>query len=625
MPRKTSFCNGALLRSDARRYWPLLFLYVAVWAMILPLPLLQADRWQSEPVRVQATLHNAIHDALYASIIMALIFGCLIAMAVWSYLMTPRSIGLMHALPVTRTQQFFSHTVCGFGMLTAGNLLVLLLSVICCAARGYVDWSMLGAWLLLTELMELLFFALASLCAMATGWLLAIPVLYGAVNIMAYLLYLVVQAMAELFYYGFTSSGPAAAVQWLTPVGRLWQSFSAGQDSWIDEYGRLVPVYGDSSVAAWKTLSASAYTTCILYAAAALAILALVWWLYQKRPSETAGDAMSFRWLRPIARWTIGLCGGWGLGLFLHYMVLSGRSNNLVQLLISQLIMGAICFFGAQMLLQKKFRIFNRRWWIETAALLAVLAAVTVCVKLDITGYQHRVPAESDIAHVRLTCRSIDLNVEDPAMAEKIVALHRAILDQYDRDGAEDVYPGSAGVTLEDVTNQETQYLYIRLRYTLDSGAQLSREYRVAMAAGTDVYRLLTDLANSRVGLMSVVGLDYVERQGGAEAIIGGYIDRYSDGAFLTLTGQQARELVERAYADIDSGAVTIDVLDQDKTFSSGGDSYGIALYLRDTSEDGRGTATLSMPLACTRMWEFVESLELEPPLTEGDAITYYD
>lgn len=36
MPRKTSFCNAALLRSDIKRYWPLLFLYVAVWVVILP-------------------------------------------------------------------------------------------------------------------------------------------------------------------------------------------------------------------------------------------------------------------------------------------------------------------------------------------------------------------------------------------------------------------------------------------------------------------------------------------------------------------------------------------------------------------------------------------------------------
>ena len=44
MPRKTSFCNAALLRSDIKRYWPLLFLYVAVWVVILPMQILSASR-----------------------------------------------------------------------------------------------------------------------------------------------------------------------------------------------------------------------------------------------------------------------------------------------------------------------------------------------------------------------------------------------------------------------------------------------------------------------------------------------------------------------------------------------------------------------------------------------------
>lgn len=610
MPRKTSFCKAALLRSDAKRYWPLLFLYTAVWVMILPLQLLKVSRWETGAVLVRAALHNTIHDTLYASIIMGLLFGCLTAMAVWSYLMTPRTIGLMHALPVNRTQQFFSHAISGFGMLTAGNVLVFLLSVGSCAARGYVDWAMLGAWLLLTELMGLFFFALASLCAMATGWLLAIPVLYGAANVLAYLLHIVVQAMAEVFYYGYTATEPAAGVVWLTPVGKLWQSVNAGGEQWIDQYGAVQDGYFAAMDGyRWETLNASAYTTCFIYAAASLVLLALVWWLYQKRSSEMAGDAMAFRWLRPVARWTIGLCGGWGLGLFLHYVVLSGASSNLAQLLVSQIIMGVVCFFGAQMLLQKRFRIFNKRWWIETAAMLAVLAAVTVGVKADITGYQHRIPAAEDVTSVRVMCSAIDMDTEDPALTETVIALHRAILEQYDREGA----PGSfypTPTSSEDTSGEETvQHRYVRMTYTLKNGTKLAREYLVRMQRGTETYTLLTELANTRGSLLAIVGLDYLERWGGVDAITGGYVLRYEDGAELTLSGQQAKTLAESLYADIDSGALTVDILDTDKVFGTGGSRYGVTLYLYvdGVSRD----FGLDMPLSCTRMWEYVEGLEL--------------
>ncbi len=107
-----------------------------------------------------------------------------------------------------------------------------------------------------------------------------------------------------------------------------------------------------------RPAATSAFSTCIIYAAVGIALLALVWWLYKKRPSETAGDAMSFRWLRPIARWSIGLCGGLGLGLFLRYTAFI--DGGFACLLICQLVMGVICFFAAQMLLKKEIPHFHQ-------------------------------------------------------------------------------------------------------------------------------------------------------------------------------------------------------------------------------------------------------------------------
>lgn len=352
MPRKTSFCNAALLRSDIKRYWPLLFLYVAVWVVILPMQILSASRecdGVAEGIMtvLQLRQHNVIIQSIPASVVMSLLFGCFAAMAVWSYLMSGRTVGLMHALPVTRTQAFFSHVLSALGALTAGNVLIFLLTALCSAGFSYVDWAALGTWLLLTELMALFFFALGSLCAMVTGWLLAVPVLYGAMNVVALLLYAVISTMTQMFYFGYSSSDIPEFITWLTPVGRIWDAVANGGAQPIEVQFRE-PI-GTQSYQRVQ-LPASAFSTCIIYAAVGIALLALVWWLYKKRPSETAGDAMSFRWLRPIARWSIGLCGGLGLGLFLRYTAFI--DGGFACLLICQLVMGVICFFAAQMLLQ---------------------------------------------------------------------------------------------------------------------------------------------------------------------------------------------------------------------------------------------------------------------------------
>lgn len=614
MPRKTSFCNAALLRSDIKRYWPLLFLYVAVWVVILPMQILSASRecdGVAEGIMtvLQLRQHNVIIQSIPASVVMSLLFGCFAAMAVWSYLMSGRTVGLMHALPVTRTQAFFSHVLSALGALTAGNVLIFLLTALCSAGFSYVDWAALGTWLLLTELMALFFFALGSLCAMVTGWLLAVPVLYGAMNVVALLLYAVISTMTQMFYFGYSSSDIPEFIIWLTPVGRIWDAVANGSAQPVEVQFRE-PI-GTQSYHRFQ-LPASAFSTCIIYAAVGIALLALVWWLYKKRPSETAGDAMSFRWLQPIARWSIGLCGGLGLGLFLNYVILG---SSFAGLLICQLVMGVICFFAAQMLLKKKFRIFTSRWWVETLALVLTLLAVTLCIKLDITGYQHRVPDAEDVTSVRFNASYADFTTDDPAAVESVISLHRAILEQYDETGER----------LENRTYLDTEggptTRYVRVDYQLRNGTSLRREWRVSIVNGSDIHRLLTQLVSRTDSRESLMGLDALRKYGGVSNVVGGYVSQYGTGAFADLTRQQAQDLVSHALADAANSRAPIDPL-RDIMYNS--TNLDIEIHMNANGK------TVSLPLGvpdfAVETKAFLDALEFEEPVDGGsDVPKFYD
>ena len=614
MPRKTSFCNAALLRSDIKRYWPLLFLYVAVWVVILPMQILSASR-ECDGVAdgimtvLQMKQHNVIIRSMPASVVMSLLFGCFAAMAVWSYLMSGRTVGLMHALPVTRTQAFFSHVLSALGALTAGNVLIFLLTALCSAGFSYVDWAALGTWLLLTELMALFFFALGSLCAMVTGWLLAVPVLYGAMNVIALLLYAVISTMTQMFYFGYSSSDIPEFITWLTPVGRIWDAVANGGAQPVEVQFRE-PI-GTQSYHRFQ-LPASAFSTCIIYAAVGIALLALVWWLYKKRPSETAGDAMSFRWLRPIARWSIGLCGGLGLGLFLNYVILG---SSFAGLLICQLVMGVICFFAAQMLLKKKFRIFTSRWWVETLALVLTLLAVTLCIKLDITGYQHRVPDAEDVTSVRFSASYADFTTDDPAAAKSVISLHRAILEQYDETGER----------LENRTYLDTEggptTCYVRVDYQLRNGTSLRREWSVSIVNGSDIHRLLTQLVNRTDCRESLMGLDVLRKYGGVSNVAGGYVSQYETGAFADLTRQQAQDLVSHALADAANSRAPIDPL-RDDMYSS----TSLDIEIRMNTNGKTVSLSLSVPDFAVETRAFLDALEFEEPVDGGsDVPKFYD
>lgn len=171
-----SFFNGAIARSDLRRYWPVLFLYVGLWLLFLPIPV-----WNRAAERNPAlvNLTELCADTYATAVVLALIFGGIMATAVFSYLMQTRSVGAMHALPQRRGTLFWTHFLTGWAMLAAGNLLVLAVTALTALLGGLALTPALLTWFVVATLLDLIFLALGTLCAMVTGWLLAVA---GAVR-----------------------------------------------------------------------------------------------------------------------------------------------------------------------------------------------------------------------------------------------------------------------------------------------------------------------------------------------------------------------------------------------------------------------------------------------------------
>ena len=132
MRSATSFFDKTIIRTDVKRFWPLLFLYTAIWTIMLPVYQWVDLGWGYDYPG------DYLYDMMFGGVIMGLIFGGLFAMAVFAYLMNSRSVGLMHSLPVSRGAQFCSHVAAVMGMLTAGKLVVAVLTVLVQLMHGEV-------------------------------------------------------------------------------------------------------------------------------------------------------------------------------------------------------------------------------------------------------------------------------------------------------------------------------------------------------------------------------------------------------------------------------------------------------------------------------------------------------
>lgn len=605
MPRKTSFCNKALLKSDLRRYWPLLAFYVGILLFALPMQLMQSGRMESM-LWTESKMQDVLLANMQAGMVIALLTGCIMAMAVFSYLMATRSTGAMHGLPLTRTTQFSTHCIAALGAVTAGNVLIAALCVVAMAGQGIVLWDALALWLVSLELAEIFFFALAAVCAVVTGWLLAVPVIYAGCNCVVILLWVVATSLADLFYVGYANAKVPSAIYWLTPVAKLADSATSVNSHRIED--------GEFSVY-FSELPESLLPTVVVYGIIGLALLALAWYLYQKRPSESAGDAMSFRWLRPVARWTIGLCGGWGLGLFLHGVVLYsvGQSDSMVKLLACQVFMGVFCFVATQMLLKKRFRVLDKCWK-ELIAFVVVLCAVTVCVRLDITGYQKRVPNADKVTSVSISSRVADVSSEDRDVVEMAIALHRYAVESGEGSRATDSDSFGWARTVDDVlavtetTGYEGNY-YVSLRYEMANGSVMRRAYNLWVTEGSEGHAMLNQLANlpeCRRARLGLDGEDVIDRLAAGRVC---YEDN-TNGYYVTytadLTRAQAKELYRLAEEDALSGD-PIDILAEEDQRD---DRYHIELDVYLDNTHNYGYYGINVRKGCTAMMEYLSQLE---------------
>ena len=511
MLSKRSSCDLALRRADWRRFWPLLFLYAAVWLMALPMSIwnrrwsvYNADTLQDALVRVE----NTIYDCVTASVVVSAIFAVLLAMTLYGYLMNSRSVGLLHSLPVSRTKQFFNHFLVGVEIFTMVHIVTVIISVLVMSgSHGVISWEGILTWFAVAELTSLFFFSLATLCAMVTGWVIAIPVIYVGVNAMFVAFYGLLQMMFDMFYWGYSSTDFPVLISWLTPFYRL-----------VDLVSNTY-VYREGMEYAEHHLSPEGWTALIVYTLVAVVFTVVAWLFYKNRRSESAGDAIVFDWLRPIVLYVMSVVGGMGFGFLLFYLIGFNSSESLLALLVCQIIGGLVVYFAVQMLLQKSFKVFNRRGWLGAVLLAVMLIVIAVVVKFDMLGYERYVPDDDKVHAVEFSGSMMkDYTYNDElGRIEKITAIHRAILAQ-----GQDA--------LLDEPYAEGVWHNFSFTYHMDNGTRIHRNYALTVQPGSELHELMNEFLNTR-GVYAESffrGYDYDF----TDHITGGYYHNWRDEAY---------------------------------------------------------------------------------------------
>lgn len=526
MRSATSFFNRAIARSDLRRYWPALFLYTAIWTILMPVRLWNRYVYCDSDTMEVTRLCSGTYTA---AVILALCFGGIMAMAVFSYLMNARSVGAMHALPQRRGTLFWTHFLTGWGMLAAGNAFITVLTGLVALLIGVPLTAALLTWFAMATLLDLFFMALGTFCAMITGWLLAVPVLYAAANSLALIVTWLGQLLAGLLLQGFSAPASLPGLTgWLTPVYRLIADL--GQTGWI------VYAASDRENASYTWgLAPEGWRALLVYTAAGLVLMALARVLYARRRSELSGDAAAFRWMRPVFRLGVGLLGGLALGLGLYAVVFShGEGHWMVWLAVCMVLMGAMCYLAASMLVGKTLRVFRRGW---KGAAVTALALVLLCVglRVDLFGYSRRIPQADQVVRAEGAGLGVSFQTESPEGIRVLLDMHRAAVD--------------AAVPNTEIRDGGS-YAYYRLTYTLTGGRTMSRE--IHMRRTEAVEKAMEAVAGLEEAQVAAMFSGDTAREDARP--LGGYLYCGESGEDMELDAEKAAALYDAAWRDIRAG-----------------------------------------------------------------------
>ena len=463
MRSKTSFFNKTLFFKSMARFWPVWGSYFAIWLIILPVMLLaNSYSLANDPIDASYTLYTY---ATLGGVIMGAIYGVFSAMGAWSFLYNSRSTHGFACLPVTREGQFISTALSGIAPIYASNVVIFLLALLIETGYGALHLPSLLTWLAVVSLIYLFFFGFATLCALTTGGLVILPLVYGVLNFVAVGVEALLRAVFSQFVYGMENafySWGGLTTRYFSPVVGYFTTL--GYDA---QYIELAD--GRHELTGYVFYG---WGTVLAYAVVGLVMLAAALFLLKKRRMETAGDVVAVRPLKPVFRWCMALGVGLCFACLMYAIIFNYRNGSrdtaFLAMLIFLLIGAAIGWIIAEMLIKKSFRVFRKNThWAGLGACGLVIVAAMLGMRFDLFGYERRVPDADSVESVYIYGNGETAIFTTPEGIAAAEAFHRQVIDN--KAWNEQYHNSYYWARLD--------YVVLRVNYTLSGGGSLARRY----------------------------------------------------------------------------------------------------------------------------------------------------
>lgn len=428
MQSRTSFFDSRIYRNALSRFWLMGLGCAMLWAFTIFSGVDMNNIYVNEAAGVQL-----LRTGVRSGSLLCMGTGVAVAAAVYGWMFFTGSTAFTTALPIRREAVFVSDMAAGFTLLEGGTIAAAAVVGILGGLNGAVAADIFR-FLGVVTLLNIFYFGFTSVCACLTGNILILPAVYAVLLYAAVALEASLRALAHFLIFGLTGS-----VWKLTALSPSYHLHLYAENLIQTDWQTWAQNGGFNSIQRVTLVSFTGWPLLAGYAAAGLVFAVLAVVLVRRRTMESAGAAVAIPFLRRLFPWCAALAGALTMGLMALKMVFNttgylprtGSFHQVCALLGFMLLGVFIGWFGAQGLLRRTARVFDRGWG-GFALACAVTAVLVLGCEADILGVERAQVDLSKVGYVEIfdtyAAEAGDIKFSEPENLAAALALQKKIV-----------------------------------------------------------------------------------------------------------------------------------------------------------------------------------------------------
>ncbi len=380
------------------------------------------------------------------------------------YLYSSKKVDFYHSLPIKRSQMFWHKTYVGLLYYLIPYAAMEFLAVCIGAMRGFFSLKLMGMALLMLGI-HLVFYLM---------------IYFGVVMMLSITGNLLMGALMEI---GLFLYGPMLGLFLGIYKSYFFNTYYPVTDQGIENIvGHLSPFYiGYQFMDQYAEKGGLGYF--LLMAAVAVIFGVGAYFAYVKRPAESTGKSMVYRWCQILVKFMVVLLCGLGFGI-IFYMIPSPEVQ--IPWWIFGLVLGTVLSHG---ILEVIFALDFRRFFANRLQLLLAGGMVAFCAFVfnqDLFSYDSFLPSYEKLENINMDLNESTSGIEHTPYLKEETDGNYELDIAWDKDGAALFSDGQVSRGLYEnlrqlVKNQEKEkedsVTNVKVRYALTSGRKVYRDY----------------------------------------------------------------------------------------------------------------------------------------------------